>query len=123
MNEKLKEFLQTMLNFIPESESEYRRSIKVNGEILETVIIEDVFMPEVINLLSESKNVDLLKRIFDYFEEISNCKDDFLLNIFSVTVLEILGNDRKILGIAQKYMGPKTVKLQIQADIDLGRFL
>lgn len=123
MNEKSKEFLQAMLSFFPSSEREYRKSVEDNGEILETVIIEDVFMPEIIKLLSEGKNVDLLKRIFDYFEEISNCEDNYLLNIFSVTVLEILGNDRSILELAKKYMGPKTVQLQVQADIDLGRFI
>lgn len=123
MNEKSKEILQAMLSFFPSLESEYRKSIEDNGEILETVIIEDVFMPEIIKLISEGKNVALLKRIFDFFEEIPKCEDDYLLNIFSVTVLEIIGNDRNILELAKKYMGPKTVQLQVQADIDLGRFI
>jgi len=121
MSEKSEEFLRVMLDFIPSSRNEYRKSIDDNEEVLETVIIEDVFMPEILKLLSEDANTKLLKRIFDYFEEVSNCEDNYLLNIFSVTVLEILGNDSTILGIAQKYMGPKTMQLQFQADIDLGR--
>jgi len=123
MSEKSEEFLKVMLDFIPILKSEYRKSIEDNGEILDTVIIEDIFMPEIIKLLSEETNINLIKRVFDYFEEVSNSEDSYLQNIFSVTVLEILGNDRTILGIAKKYMGPKTTQLQVQADIDLGRAL
>ncbi|MEA5095217.1 hypothetical protein SDC9_157500 [bioreactor metagenome] len=121
MSEKSEEFLRVMLDFIPSLESEYRNSIENNGELLETVIIEDVLMPEILKLLSEDSNVELLSHIFDYFEEVCNSEDNYLLNIFSVTVLEILGNDRAILEVAQKYMGPKTKQLQVQADVDLGR--
>lgn len=121
MSEKSEEFLRVMLDFIPSLKNEYRKSIEDNGEVLETVIIEDVFMPEILKLLSEDTNIKLLRRTFDYFEEVSNCEDNYLVNIFSITVLEILGNDRTILGIAQKYMGPKTMQLQVQADRNLGR--
>lgn len=121
MRKKSEEFFRVMLDFLPSASSKYRKSIEDNGEVLETVIIEDIFMPDIIKLLSEDKNTKLLERIFDYFEEVSNCEDNHLINIFSVTVLEILGNDKKILGIAQKYMGPITIQLQIEADRDLGR--
>lgn len=121
MSERSKEFFRTMIDFLPTSKGEYRKSIEDNGEVLETVIIEDVFMPEIITLLIEDTKIELLEHIFDYFEEISNCEDDYFLNIFSITVLEILGNDKTILRIAQKYMGPKTKQLQEKADRDLGR--
>ena len=51
----------------------------------------------------------------------SNCGNENLLNIFSVTVLEVLGNDKEILKTAQTYMGKKTYELQLEADKDLGR--
>ena len=121
MTKKSEEFFRKMLEYLPSTYSKYRESIDYYGEVLETVIIEDFFMPEIIKLLTEENNVKLLKSIFDYFEEVSNCDDRTLVNNFSVTVLEILGNDKKILGIAQKYMGPKTTELQIEADRDLGR--
>ncbi|HCL04142.1 MAG TPA: resolvase [Lachnoclostridium phytofermentans] len=121
MREKCEEFLKTMLEFLPSTGKEYRKSIEDNGEVLETVIIEDVFMPEIVKLISEERNIRLLVCIFDYFEEVSNSKDTYLINIFSITALEILGNDRTLLGVAKKYMGPKTMKLQIEADKVLGR--
>ena len=123
MSNKSEEFLKTMLEFFPSAEIEYKNSIEFNGEVLETVIIEDVFMPEILKLLSEDTNINLLKSIFDYFEEVCNSEDSHLLNIFSITTLEILGNDRAVLEIANKYMGPRTKQLQVQADKDLGRFV
>ncbi|WP_238557992.1 DUF7674 family protein [Paenibacillus shenyangensis] len=121
MNKKSEEFLRKMLDFLPSTNDAYRKSIADHGEVLETVIIESIFMPEVIKLLSEEKNINLLESIFKYFEEVSNDEDAYLMNVFSVTVLEILGNDRSILETAQKYMGPKTIELQIEADRGLGR--
>lgn len=121
LNKESEEFLRIMLDFLPSTDEAYRKSILDNGEVLETIIIEDIFMPEIIKLLSEERNIDLLKSVFKYFEGVSNCEDAHLINIFSITVLEILGNDRSILGIAQKYMGPKTKQLQIEADREVGR--
>lgn len=121
MNKKSEEFLDAMLEFIPSSKADYKKSIEDNCEILETIIIEDVFMPKVLKLLVGEINIDLLKHIFDYFEEVSHCGDEHLLNTFSVAVLEVLGNDRVILKIAQKYMGPQTIHLQVEADRSLGR--
>ncbi|MBU5353854.1 resolvase [Paenibacillus barcinonensis] len=122
MSKKTDEFLRVMLNFLPSTSNAYKESIENHGMVLETVIIESIFMPEVLKLLSENRNIKLLESIFHYFEEVSNCNDDYLINsIFSVTVLEILGNDTTILGVAQEYMGPKTMRLQLEADRGLGR--
>lgn len=121
MNKKTEEFLRKMLDFLPSTDEAYRKSIAYHGEVLSTVIIENIFMPEIIKLLNGERNINLLESIFNYFEEVSNCEDVQLKNIFIVTVLEILGNERLILGTAQKYMGTKTIQLQIEADRALGR--
>lgn len=121
MSKRSEEFFRVMLDFLPSLNSEYKKSIEDNGEVLETIIIEDIFMPEIVRLLREDKNIKLLKDIFNYFEEISKCEDKHLANILSITVLEILGNDKTILSIAQKYMGPKIIQLQREADRGLGR--
>ena len=121
MTSQSEAFMRKMLEFLPSTEASYRESIEFNGEVLETVIIESVFMPVVIELIRQDQNIDLLERIFEYFEEVSNDEDTHLINIFSITVLEILGNEKNILQTAQKYMGPKTTELQIEADKALGR--
>ncbi len=121
MSEKSEEFIRVMLDFLPLSKNEYLKSIKDNGMVLETVIIEDIFLPEILKLMSDEKNTMLLQSIFDYFEEVCNGYDEHLLNIISITVFEILGNDKFILEKAQKYMGSRTKLLQAQADLNLGR--
>lgn len=121
MTRKTEQFFHKMLQFLPTTVIEYEAKKAKRGKVPETVVIEDLFMPEIIKLLEKNENVSLLSGIFSYFEEVSNCEDEHLLNIFSITVLEVLGNDRQLLKIAQDYMCPKTKLLQIEADRDLGR--
>lgn len=121
MSDKSEQFLKRLLEFFPTAREEYYTSIEKYGEVLETVIIEDIFMPRIVRLIKENENMFLLKRIFDLFESVSCCEDRHLKNVFSITVLEILGNDKEILCLAQKYMGVETMKLQLEADRVLGR--
>ena len=114
-------FFEQMLLFFPTLKDEYIAKIQDNYEGLDTIIIEDIFMPAVIDLLRKNSDINLLTSLFDYFEEVSVFADDYLLNVFSITTLEILGNDHDILAIAKKYMGPETSRLQYEADVDLGR--
>lgn len=57
---------------------------------------------------------------FDYIEEAVN-RDKHLGDIFSITMMEILGNDSTVLKTAKKYMGETSIKLQLEANKDLGR--
>lgn len=72
MSQKSKEFLEKMQEFFPSTREEYNESIKEYGEILETVVTEDIFMPRIIMLLAENEKSELLKNVFRYFEEILN---------------------------------------------------
>ena len=121
MNLMSEVFFRTMLKFLPWTSNEYNNSIERKGKLLETVVIEDIFMPEIIKLLKENKEKKLLGEIFNFFEEVSEYGDQHLVNIFSITVLEILGNENVVLEVAKMYMGPKTTELQIEADRGLGR--
>lgn len=121
MSQKSKEFFEQMQEFFPSTREEYIKSIKEYGEVLETVVIEDIFMPQILQLLAKNDHSKLLKKVFDYFEEIVNGDDSSLINVLSITVLEILGNDKNILATAKQYMGSKTALLQIESDRRLGR--
>lgn len=121
MSESTAEFFQKMQEFLPSTKEMYNKSLMKYGEVLETIMIEDVFMPPILELLSENKEIQLLESIFKYFEEIAGGNDSPLKNVFSITVLEILGNDKMILETAKQYMGIKTAALQIKADEELGR--
>ena len=121
MSEKTEIFFEKMQEFLPSAKEAYSESIKEYGEVLETVVIEDIFMPPILKLLSENKEQQLLEDIFKYFEEIVNSDDIHLINILVITVLEILGNDKLTLENAKQYMGTKTTVLQTKADEELGR--
>lgn len=114
------EFLEKMVLFFPDIKDEIEKQQSTYGEILYTSIIEDSIMPHILGLL-EDDEVEALKEVFDFFEVVSKEADQELFNCFSTTVLEILGNDRKILEKAKKYMGQLTAKYQKEADLDLGR--
>ena len=57
-----KQFFKKMLEFFPNSEIEYNNIIEEYGEILETLVIEDVLMPNLIQLLIKNQEVDKLYR-------------------------------------------------------------
>lgn len=127
MKENIENFYCKMLDFFPNKLNEYNEMCcemqQDYSERLDTIIVEDLFMPEVVELLRKNTDTKLLKKIFDYFEIVSNNADKELENIFSVTTLEILGNEKNILENARTYMGPKTASLQYEADRALGRIV
>lgn len=112
-------FMINMLEFLPMVKETYYENLK-NGERLDTVVIEDIFMPEIIRLLLNDENEDLLKRMFQYIEEVLN-NNLYLRDLLSVTLFEMLGNDKDILNKAYRYMGDNSRLLQIEADKQLGR--
>lgn len=115
------QFMEKMQDFFPMTRERYNKSVEEYGKVLETVVIEDIFMPEIISLLTTDEYSDLLEKIFRYIEEIVNGNNTHLIDILSVTMFEILGNDRNILKRAQQYMGAKSTMLQVEADKELGR--
>lgn len=115
------DFLKQMTIYFPTIKKELDEHIEEFGERLDTIVVEDIIMPRVIDLMKNLNNEKKIKEIFDYFETVSTEADENLLNIFSITVLEMLGDDKDILEIAKQYMGPITKKYQRDADLDLGR--
>ena len=121
MINKYDDFMKKMLEFFPLVGEKYDKSVGDAGEVLETIIMEDIFIPEILKLLDENMKEELLEQIFRYIEEVVNSDNTHLIDVLSVTLFEILGNDRKILNNARKYMGDKTVLLQIEAEKAIGR--
>lgn len=114
------DFLAQMISFFPKIKPEVENHKEEYGEILFTCVVEDIVMPRVLKLF-EADDREKLKEMFAYFEAVSEKADRDLLNCFSVTVLETLGNDEQILRKAKEYMGPLTTKNQREADLALGR--
>ena len=117
----IENFLEKMISFFPKTREGLAKHISEYEERLDTIVIEEIIMPEVIDLLKKNNDEKKLKEIFDYFEDVCINSDDYLNNVFSITALEILGNEKNILETAKKYMGPVTIKLQREADLAIGR--
>ena len=118
---KIDDFFKMMIKIFPNNTNKVNERMKDNFEGWDTIVIEEIIMPEVIELLKKDEDKEKLKEIFEYFEEICLYSDEYMNNVFSITVLEILGNEKSILETAKKYMGPETTKLQREADIAIGR--
>ena len=118
---KIDDFFKMMIKIFPNNSNKVNERMKDNFEGLDTIVIEEIIMPEVIELLKKDEDKEKLKEIFEYFEEICLYSDEYMNYIFSITVLEILGNEKSVLETAKKYMGPVTTKLQREADIAIGR--
>jgi hypothetical protein len=52
-----------------------------------------------------------MSRAFGFLEEMATSRDEAVVNVVEVTVLEYLGNDRSILTTARDHMGPETKRL------------
>ena len=116
------QFMEKMQLFFPMTKEMYRKCVEKYGMVIETIVIEDIFMPEIIKLLQLNEYSDLLEKVFIYIEEtVNEDNNGHLIDILLVTVFEILGNDRELLKRAKQYMGPKSLMLQIEADKELGR--
>lgn len=116
-------FINQMIIFFPEIKEEIDERMNETFGGIDTIVIEEIIMPQVIKLIKKNIDVSKLIKIFAYFEKVCVNLDEYLLNVFSITVLEILGNELEVLAIAKEYMGQVTKKLQMEADIDLGRMI
>lgn len=74
-----------------------------------------------INCINEDK-LEVLQRIFNLFEIMATQGNDDVVNILSVTILERLGDDRKVIDTARKYMGKETRKLSDETEKGWGRY-
>ena len=83
-----------MIKIFPNISNKVNERMKDNFEGLDTIVIEEIIMPEVIELLKKDEDKEKLKEIFEYFEEICLYSDEYMNNVFSITVLEILGNEK-----------------------------
>ncbi len=115
------DFFNKMVELFPTIKYKIKLHTIEFGERLDTTVVEDIIMPEVLDLLNKETDQEKIRRVFDYFEDVSINSDEYLNNVFSITALEILGNEKETLDKAKKYMGPVTTTLQREADIALGR--
>ena len=117
------DFLKKMLSIFPQNKSAVENMNKTYGKILETVAMEDLFVPCIIDMLVSENDSNEIQGVFDLIENELNENDEHSKNLIQTTILECLGNDRSKLKKAQKNMGSKTKEMQLEADRQLGRIM
>ena len=66
VRKNIREFFEKMQEFFPSTKNAYIESVEEYGEVLETVVIEDIFMPELLTLLAKNEDAELLSNMFNY---------------------------------------------------------
>ncbi len=108
-------FIEKLFELLPETMEDFkleeRYLIDDYGKILQTVVIEDIFMKRIFELLKENKEAERLKTIFDYFEEVCRYGEKALISqVFAIAVLENIASYQEFVPIAKSYMGDETLK-------------
>lgn len=113
--------VQKMLKAIPEVTPMYEKELDWWDEILPHIVFGDVVNPYIIRLLREGNAEQIVQKVFNFLEQMAICSDERVQEILAVTVLEQLGDDPTILGVARQYMGHETKKMSDEVERGWGR--
>jgi hypothetical protein len=75
------------------------------------VVYGDLLNSYVADLLRENKDIETIKKVFDFYEEMAICEDNRVRNVLQVTLLEYLWDEKTTYENALKYMGNETAKI------------
>ncbi|MGE6259269.1 DUF7674 family protein [Heyndrickxia sporothermodurans] len=92
-----------------------------NGEVLNHVFFgecNDYFA----ELIGKEKDKAKIKTLFDFFERMATQGDDEVKELLRVTILARLGDSKKLLQTAYKYMGDETKKASDETEKFWGRY-
>ena len=97
----------------PELTEKVNKETEGYEEFLSHVVFGNIFNPLTVSLLkSDDFSTDqLLKRIFEMYEEMSSEGDAEVRNLVEATLLEYLWDEKKTYDRALKMMGEKTKEL------------
>lgn len=114
---------QELIKSLPEIREPYEEELKswTGEEPGQHNIFGNVLNPFLLDLLQKDSNEGLIKRAFDFIEQMATSNDEKVSNVVQVTICEQLGDDKIILEKARKYMGQKTLELSKDAEKFLGR--
>jgi len=111
--------INLILDEFKDMKSVLQEHIEFNEELL-----PHVFFGECTGIFIDYINEDnsqVLQKLFRVFEIMATQGNDDVVNILCVTILERLGDDRKVLNTSRKYMGKETRKLSDETEKGWGR--
>ena len=101
---------EMLLNNFPEFKEEYDHEMDIVDcyKPGPHVLYGNVLNNYVTELLRENKNYEMIRRIFDFYEEMAKSQDEEVNNLLQVTLLEYLWDEKEIYIRALNYMLPAT---------------
>lgn len=103
-----------LLSSVPELKERYERELsrwQGPGQPGQYIVFGFVVKPSVRVLLASDQEAALLKRIFDFFEQMARSPDIQVPNLLGVEIFEWLVGDPTSLATAWKYMGDATKQI------------
>ncbi|MDD2498190.1 MAG: hypothetical protein PHY90_08690 [Desulfitobacteriaceae bacterium] len=116
-----------MFNEIPEFKRIYEEKSSeylVDDSTGAHAVVGTLFMPYVFELLSTNQNknnLELLERIFIFFERMAQCEDEKVKEVLLYTVLEMLGDDEEVYQNSITLMKTSTKQMSKAINTFLGR--
>lgn len=100
-----------LLSTIPEFRARYREEMQKRGKHPKQYIAFAALISMVVPALDFGRELELLARAFDAFEEMAQSEDREVVNLLQVGFVQDLVRYPKRLAIAWERMGPETRKL------------
>lgn len=108
------------LNAFPEYKSAYNEHIEYNNELLPHVFFGETINEDLPVLLEKHSDTGKLKNVFNFMERMAE-GDVHVQELLSMTILERLGDNPKLLEVASVYMGDKTKIALVEIEKFWGR--
>lgn len=111
------EVISALLAAVPEIKDRYDRSaawqaeVEVGARPTHYEVVESMLQPLLKDELDMGRNPALLRRVFEFFEQLAGSSDLQVVNLLQVGIFENLVGYRDRLATAWKYMGPETKKI------------
>ncbi len=105
---------KALLRAIPELQEHYGQGLawwKWDDHPGQYIICGFVLEPFLKELLGSNRDPAILKRIFDFFEDMARSSDIQVVNLLQVEIFEDLVGEPDRLALAWKYMGEETKNL------------
>lgn len=101
--------IKLFLSNFPEFEIDFKQHIEDYEEILLHVFFGETLNEKLIELLRDEKiHKDEISKIFNFLEKVAVEGDLDTKEVLTVTILERLGDNKKLLETSYKYMGKNT---------------
>jgi hypothetical protein len=119
-------FVDSLLAAVPEIKRQHDELQEdIGPDILPHLTVGVVLEPFVKDLLKANPDIELVRRVFAFFEEMAQAQDIEVVNLLYIGIFEAWIADRETLACAWKYMGERTRQIARDAALrwDLGKNL